>query len=74
MKGHPCYFRNPETGMEIVAHVDDGLVAYDDEGQFEALVAALGEHISLKVTGHVTEAGWTKYLGKYYRKCDKGFE
>ena len=60
MVGHPAYFRHDEKDVEIVIHIDDGIIA--------GPLAQVTE-VKQTVQGKVA----TKYLGKIFKGTTKGF-
>ena len=71
MVGHPAYFRHDEKDVEIVIHIDDGIIE-----ELSALVTeiklTLQGKVVMKDLGGISEHG-KKYLGRIIKKTAKDF-
>ena len=70
--GHPTYYRDPASGVEMIVHVDDGMIK-GPLAEIDHSLAQLREHVLVKDGGILISDVEVKYLGKLYRVAHGGF-
>ena len=71
MGGHPAYFRHDEKDVEIVIHIDDGIIAGPPAQMAETKQILQGK-VSMKDMGSIDKHG-KKHLGKIIKRTARGF-
>ena len=71
MVGHPACFRHDEKEIEVVIHIDDGIIA-GPPTQMTEIKQILQGGASMKDLGSIDKHG-KKYLGKIIKRTAKGF-
>ena len=61
--GEPCLFTHKGMGITLPVHVDDMLLTGEREA-VTTMAAWIGELMSLKVVGFISDQTWTKFLGR----------
>ena len=68
---HLAYFRHGEKDVEIVIHIDDGIIA-GPPAQMAEIKQTLQGKVSMKDLGSIDKHG-KKYLGKIIMRTARGF-
>ena len=73
LKSEACLFLHEPTNSLIVIHADDVMFA-TPRGSVEFMYQLFEGEMKLKRGSTITKDTWTPYLGRLYRRTDKGFE
>ena len=71
MVGHPAYFWHDEKDVEIVIHIDDGIIA-GPPAQMAEIKQILQGKVSMQDLGSIDKHS-KKYLGKIIKRTTRGF-